>query len=480
MAVIGLVTLIVRSPGVVFTGMFDRDEAYLAVMGDSLQRGGEMYVTFVDRKPPVVPYLYAVVREFTVDMRIVRLLCALGIFASGLVIAEIVRRLTGNRMAALMGGVLAVVGTATFMPPDAQAANFELWGLLPSSAAVLAVIWARTSTRPVWWFSAVAGAMVMLAVNVKQPYIVIAAPVLFELWRGRGPAIQRFGGAFLGAAVALVPILFVVEPESLLRWAWIDNGDYVDGGINPLRALAVGLGLTAVFALFHLPLLYGLAMGRRHRRNWDPTILIWLVTAAVMVPIGLRFFGHYYQQVVPPMAVLTGVALATASRAAWRTVIGLTVLTSAVALTVAYVHRPDLANFTALGRHLQATTEADERILVWGALPDVYVSAQRAPAGVFLHGGYLTGNWGSRATVLSTDVIGSAPFDERWRRFAADLRADLPVVIVDGSRPGTSWAAYPPERYPLGDLIAGCYVDDGTLDGLPMWRLDRNACPGGR
>jgi len=475
--VLGVVTLIARSPGIVYTGLFDRDEAFLQVMGRVLGQGGEMYVDVIDRKPPIVPYLYAAVHELSVDMRYVRLLCALLIMIDGVVIVALVARLTADRRASLAAGVLAVVGTSMFLPADAQAANFELWALLPASTAVLLVVCARDSRWPRLGLLFAAGACVAVAANCKQPFIVVALPVLYEALRPRAHRVRAVFAVGSGMVLTTLPLLLVADPSRMWRWGWADNGDYLNGGISTTRALAVGAGLTLVFALFHLPLLYGLWAACTRRVRIDPVLLVWLGASVLVLPIGLRFFGHYYQQLVPPLAAITGVALVTASRLVWRSVATLTTLLTLALVGLAFVHPADLSNFTAVGRYVQRTTEPTDRILVWGALPDVYVSADRPPAGIFLHGGYLTGNWASRAEVLDASVIDSEPFRSRWVTFMNDLERHPPVVIIDAARPGTDWAGYSPDRYPLGALMQRCYVRAEVLDGLPVWRRDTTLCP---
>ena len=475
--VLGLTTSLVRLPGFVFNGMFDRDESYLAVMGDVVRSGGSMYVDVIDRKPPVVPFIYAFVREWSVDMRAIRLVLAVLVFLNGLVVTAIVRRLTASRRSALFGGVLAIVGTAMFLPPDAQAANFELWGLLPASVVVLALVISRDAARPLFWF-AIAGGSAMIAMNCKQTYVVLALPIVVEIWRRGALRLPMVLSAGAGALVVLGPIAWRTDPELMWRWVWLDNGDYLSGGLSMSRALLIGLGLTAVFCAFHLPYLYGVWASASRRVRIDPMVIAWVVGSALVIPIGFRFFGHYYQQLVTPLAVMTASAITVAGRRVWRVIVALTVI-SALALTaLAFVHRPDLSDFTALGRYVQRTTDPDDRILVWGALPDVYVAAQRGPAGVFLHGGYLTGNWASRAEPLSPDAMDRAPFSERWAMFFADVIADPPVVVIDAARPGTDWAAYPPDRSPIGGWLSQCYQRAEVIDGLPVWRRDVIACPG--
>ena len=480
----GLATLIARAPGIIHTGLFDRDEAFLSVMGGVVGRGGELYVDVIDRKPPIVPYIYAFARDLSLDMRVVRVLCALAIFLNGVVIVAIVRRLTGHRAPALAAGALAVLGTAMFLPADAQAANFELWGLLPASAAILVIVAARTSARTsanttaraVALHFAAAGALVALAANCKQPYIVVLLPILVEVLRRRVDRVRNLFATGVGLLAATLPLLLLVDAGRMWRWGWADNGDYLAGGVSLTRALAVGAGLTLVFAIFHLPVLYGFWAATVRRVRIDVTVLAWLLASVLVLPIGLRFFGHYYQQVVPPLAVMTGIGLVGASRLTWRLLTMITAVTTAVLVVLAFLLPADLSDFTAIGRHLQATTAPTDRILVWGALPDVYISADRAPAGVFLHGGYLTGNWASRSTVLSPDVIAGEPFRSRWNLFLADLDADPPAVIVDAARPGTDWAAYSPMNYPLGQVLIHCYTREAVIDGLPVWRRNPEGC----
>ena len=142
-AVLAAATVIARAPGLLYNGIFDRDEAYLSVMGDVMRGGGTLYVDVIDRKPPLVPLAYELARSLSVDMRMVRVMCALAVLVNGVLVSLLVRRLSGSRNAAIAGGVLAVLGTAWFLPADAQAANFELWGLAPATGAVLAAVMAR-------------------------------------------------------------------------------------------------------------------------------------------------------------------------------------------------------------------------------------------------------------------------------------------------------------------------------------------------
>ena len=471
--VLAVVTVLSRFPGVLWNGMFDRDEAYLSVTGDVIGSGGDLYHQVIDRKPPIVPFVYAAIRELSVDMRWIRLAVSVLIFVNGIIVMAIARRLGVSKHLATLTGALAIAGTALFLPADGQAANFELWGLAPASLAIYCALRTRQSSRPEWWF-ALAAFSAIIAANCKQPYVVVLFVVLFEAFRNS----QRSRALMATAVSASLTFIFfwAIFGNAYLRWTWIENGDYVDGGVSMLRALGVGTGLTIVFALLHLPLFYGVWAAIVKRVRIDATIVVWLVVSAAVIPIGFRFFGHYYQQLVPVLAVMTGIALTTASRNTVRSIIALTALLLAAMITLSVVYRPDLSNFTSVGRRVQALTQPTDRIYVWGALPDVYVAAQRLPAGSFLHGGYLTGNWASRQRDLANIDLTEEPFRSRWQMFSADMQNNPPAVIVDGARLGTDWASAQMWRYPIGDFLSRCYQLDSDIDRLPIWVLDRAKC----
>src|SRR5262249_62048009 len=57
---------------------------------------------------------------------------------------------------------------------------------------------------------------------------------------------------------------------------------------------------------------------------------LWLVSSALSVAIGLRFFGHYYLQLVPPLALLAAIALSRASQRAVKITIAFALATGVV------------------------------------------------------------------------------------------------------------------------------------------------------
>ena len=158
--------------------VFNTDEAYLATEAQVLERGGQLYVDAVDRKPPLVPYVYAATFE-TVgndDLAAVRLLAVLAHAATALLLAVEARRRFRVNWSAAVAGILYLLAATAFRPQDAQAANFEVFMLPLMTAAMLLGI--RRRTAP-------AGVTLAVATLAKQTAATTLLPLGWLAWRAR-------------------------------------------------------------------------------------------------------------------------------------------------------------------------------------------------------------------------------------------------------------------------------------------------------
>src|SRR5215212_12193880 len=130
-------TFVLRLPAF-FTPVFNSDETFLATQAHVLNDGGELYQDAIDRKPPIVPYVYAATFSFfeTTALWSVRMVAMLAVALTALLLAIEARRRYGPR-AAWIAGVLFVLAMVAFAPQDGQAANFEVFMLPSMTAAVL-------------------------------------------------------------------------------------------------------------------------------------------------------------------------------------------------------------------------------------------------------------------------------------------------------------------------------------------------------
>ena len=117
-------TLFLRLPAF-FVDVFNSDETFLATQAQVIRDGGDLYREAADRKPPLVPYVYAATFAITGTTALwsVRVAAMLAVVATALLLAFEARRRAGPR-AMWIAGFLTVVALVAFAPQDGQAANF--------------------------------------------------------------------------------------------------------------------------------------------------------------------------------------------------------------------------------------------------------------------------------------------------------------------------------------------------------------------
>ncbi len=138
--------------------------------------------------------------------------------------------------------------------------------------------------------------------------------MLYLAWRRDGR--RGVGRALLGVAIPLGVVALLVGPGDLLFWAVAGNGSYF--GLGTVSAYVAGLFgvMTFAFLACNLPIVWTIPWSWRHRvRGEDTDLWLWLLSAAISVAVGFRFFGHYYLQLLPPLALLTAGALSRLPRA---------------------------------------------------------------------------------------------------------------------------------------------------------------------
>ncbi|MEW2259987.1 glycosyltransferase family 39 protein [Streptomyces sp. NPDC047869] len=475
--------------------LWNPDEGYLAVQAGLLAHGGRLYETVVDRKPPLVPWLYEA--AFAVcgsgSLTPLRVLAVAAQLLTAALLASVARRRWGDT-AGRTAGVLYLLVSVGLNPEDAQAATFEVF-ILPGTAAAL---WCADRGR---WGAA--GTAVACAFLTKQTGGAVLLPVAWLLYRRGavrageeragpepGDAVRvggavrtgavragtvRAGAVRLAAGFAL-PVLcaaLVTDPAGFLFWTVTGSATYASFTGSELHVLGRGLANTAILAVACAGLIppvvrvlraTGATRARGAVRTMGADLWLWLASSAGAVVLGFHFFGHYYLQLLPPAALLATAALRLLPRARPASA----VLTSACCcvLFLAWgllAPRPELAHAQRLAAALAHRTAPADRVLVWGMHPETYWLADRTPASRFLTAGLLTNYSGGRdgPRVGEKYAVPGA-----WPVFRAELAARAPALVVDDSR----GKPYRPERIPsLRRLLNGRYEEVGRVDGAVLY-----------
>jgi len=435
-------TFALRMPAF-FTPVFNSDETFLATQAHVLTDGGQLYEDAIDRKPPIVPYVYAATFTFfeTTALWSVRIVAMLAVALTALLLAIEGRRRYGAR-AGWIAGIMFVVAMVAFAPQDGQAANFEVF-MLPSMTA--AILFARRGR------GFLAGVMIALATLAKQTGAATLLPVLYLIARSRGK--KGVGEVFLGFTIPTALVALAMGPAQLLYWTVLGNGSYVGMKTMSTVVLTTFLFMTGMWALCNLPLLWKIPSAWGQRKllaldgGRDTDLWLWVLSAALSVAVGLRFFGHYYIQLAPPLALLAAGALVRGSRKwADRTVV-FALVVGFMFSAAGYFYHPGVPepSYESVSRFVATTSNPDDPIYVWGSIPEIYWASGRRPATRFLTSSFLTGNYPGRPP---KDANVGDDTAAAWDDFYRDFTAHPPKFFVDTSPAKVRGSQY----YPISDF----------------------------
>jgi len=464
-AVVVALTALVRLPAF-FVDVFNSDETFLATQAQVIREGGDLYREAADRKPPLVPYVYAATQAITgtTDLWSVRVAAMLAAAGTAVLLALEARRRYGRR-AMWTAALLTTVTLVAFAPQDGQAANFEIF-MLPLMVA--GVMLARRGR------AASSGVAIGFATLAKQTGAATLLPIFFLLLKRRDK--RGLVEVSVGFAAPLLVAATLLGPRQLFYWTVLGNGSYV--GLKTASTLVVAMFvlMTIGWAACNVPILWTIPRSWRARHvtaadgETNSDLWLWALSAAVSCAVGLRFFGHYYLQLVPPLVLLTAGALQHASRRAVRFTIGFALVSGLLFSAAGYFLTPFGGEpaYQSVSRYLDRETKPTDRVLVWGNVPEIYWASGLRPATRYIATqSLLAANHAGR-----TEAPKPSELDPQvWTWFWRDLRNHPPRFIVDTSKTDIRGANLSPmSHYPrLQHYVQRNYTLDRTIDGLRVY-----------
>lgn len=456
--VLVLLTVLTRAPSLT-RPVWNPDEGFLATQARRLAAGGTLYDTVVDRKPPLLPWLYEASLALFGEGTLLPMRVAAGaaVLTGAALVASLARRRWGPRTG-WTAGVLYVLVSVGLNPEDTQAASFEVF-MLPWTVAA---VWCADRKR---WLGA--GLCVAGALLTKQTGGAVLAPVLLILWqhRGGGRALLRL---LAGATPPVVGTALLFGVGNFLYWNVTGSGDYLSAEGSGLRALGRALASTGVLALACAPALAALAYAKAVRRPLPPSadVWLWLGSSAAAVVVGFQFFGHYFLQLVPALALLgAGGLCALSPRSATAGLVVTGVLAAGFATWALLSPRTELDHQRRLAAEVRARSAPDETVLLWGMHPEGYWLSGREPASRYLTAGFLTNFSGGRGAARVGEEYA---MPGAWPYFRDELQRRPPALLVDDSR----GAPYGIARTPtLQEWTERHYRRTATVDGAVLYRF---------
>lgn len=455
--------------------LLDGDEAIYGSIAALMNTGGQLYGSGgVDNKPPGIFWVYAVTFQAagTYEMTAVHALALVVMAATCVLLFMIGRHIASVRvglLAALFYGVLTAAGN-----PRLLAANTELFMMLPLTASVLLMLRRR------WLWSGVllvaAGAFRQVAaVNVL---LAIAGVVWLEPPANRLRAATSFAGGMAAALVAgAVVLLLSGSLPGFWRWTVSSLYGYASTTWVPSYVWERARDSIVPFAVDMLVLwIASVAVATRWRRldNNERLIFVWLAVGMVGSIVAGHLSWHYFIQAMGPLAV--GAALCFERFSLRRWVVSIAALGIALpaigwwafnlyADPLTYDFIPPVPQHESVAAYVRDHTSRDQRVLVWGNWPALYVESDRLMASRFP--GFLRGF--ARGSGLPPNNWDTTP--DVWPLLQEDLEAHPPALIIDTAAAGWSdFSTYPMSNYPvLAELVASRYHEVATVDGVVIY-----------
>ena len=495
-----LLTLVLRFPAIVHPMTLD-DEGGYAVVAHELLDDGTLYQSALDRRPPLLFWIYAGVFRVVGPYNWLPfhlfgvawiLLTMAGLYA--------IARQLFSREAGLAAALLYSICTAR---PDwvNLALNGELMMNLPIVWALFLAL--RPSASRIRPELAASGVLLASAFLIKQPAAIAAVPVALYLllpsYRGRHDLRPRHAVAQAGLLAAsyfltLGVVALILYRQGILADAWywtFDDHKVVHGPWDPVFWQRAGKETLATAGAWH-PLLACCVVSIRDRsqraRYWrgrEPefTALVLLLGFSLIgVCATGRFYSHYFFQLLPALVLLGAPVLA----AIWtravachfpllrRGALGFLLAGTAVAfLIVNGVGLWPWRTPSPLSQYVRLHSGPQDKVFFWGQRDWFYAEAQRRPASRFILCFPFTGRiFGSPSADDPTHDTTERILPGAWETLEREFAEHPPLFFVD-TNPGTEAKKYPPTNYPyLRRLLAEEYREVfATPEGVVYRRI---------
>ena len=212
----------------------------------------------------------------------------------------------------------------------------------------------------------------------------------------------------------------------------------------------------------------------------EPVIVVlWFVVDYLTLFTGWRFPGHYHLMVMPPLAILGGIAftqflmrLMQAEPLKIRRIRYILVSAAVVPalgfLVMAFIIRKDTVSFKPITDYITTHTQPEDRIFVWGSAPHIYSFSGRRIATRFVSGSHLLGMYASRPHKDIDESKFIVPGS--WAMLDSDLTVNQPELIIDMSPISSNWDVHPISRYLILRTHLETYRLEKTIQGAHIYR----------
>lgn len=418
---------------------FNMDEATNATFARFINQGELDLAYYLGDTYILTHFLYAWVYRFFASNSLVAIHVVHALWKSLTILAlywagrEMVSRPVG-----IWSSFFYCVFSVSFMSKDFHTPSAESFSLLP---AVLSAGFAFRAMNPLaggldfrgppsLWLTArqllmgrvgcyfLSGIFAALATLFKAPMGVILVALNLLVFLSPRDKLRSFFWLNLGFIVTFfLPVFFVtplfsgfpllyskIRETQVVYIGHFEDMSFLYWGLKFfIRSFIVFLCLLAmvVFAAYNFRDLFSL--DEKHKPHWQKIFFLftWFFLVWISVAIGKRVFYHYFVFTLAPLALLGGMGFVRFCEAGknqgilfflrkhiWFFVIFPPVCGFIDGATNTSTQAPNLAPIIS---YIQKNTDVDDRIYVWGEVPQVYFLSGRLPASTFFWSHTLAG-----------------------------------------------------------------------------------------
>lgn len=405
-----LITAAVRIP--LLNVPFERDEGEYAYIAWRLGHNELPYRDWVDQKPPAVFWVYRAAMALPLEpVRAVHFAALLFAAASSCALFFLARRFVNRFWAFVAAALFALLSADPFA--QGTAANTEIFMLLPLILSQIAFLKAADNPRNVLHML-VCGALTGIAIAFKQ-VAAVNLILLIALYPVFAASEKRWRNSLAFVIWSLGGLLTITGVVALYFWTrhgltqlvdnvFTHNLEYI-GAMTCLTRLQFCSDTLSRLAptelLFWIFSALGLiALIVAGNGKWFAFLAGWLITSMIGVSASGYFFPHYFQQLLPPLALTAAVGAQWLSelrpwRNSWVPRALFSLLLVILPLRILWpfwfnytpadaVRKIYPGNFFAempeFAARIAQVTTPEQRVFVFGAEPELLFYAQRVSA----------------------------------------------------------------------------------------------------
>lgn len=489
LALVALV-LLLRAPGFIWD-VLNIDESDFFLYGQAIVEGGESYVAFVEKKPPLIYWFYAAMIGVGLeDLRLIRVVTALWVLLGCLVIYRLCLAARLPKNSAFFGALVFGAFSSNISVATDCETVMNLFIVVAAFSCVHATIRDGQKGAVLAFLS---GLSAGIACGFKHQALMALVGVLGFLLQ-----LRRWRQAFSAFAGATLVIF------GLTGWFWANGrlDEFLEWNVNrnvsyasesspwDLERTLVGLGLYGLANGFVFFLLGGLAFLRLRLpgAKTDSKTLVLLLGAWLFwsswpaIAAGGRFYIHYFLQMVPGGALLCA-SFYEELQGSWRPLYR-RALISVITLSVAgfgvntWARGLIKRNFPSqdakalqIASWVHDNTKPEDRIFVWGYFNPIYYFAKRKPASRFINPSPIIGDFDPLHLPKGFDFTHFVN-EKDVSRLISDLESQRCALFVDTAPSDLhGWSRFPTSKISgLSKYLEETYTEEVRVCGAIMYR----------